>query len=51
MNLNFDFGEWYNNKATIAERTLANRAFSFEPLFEDMVFAPGTPAGDSQKFR
>ena len=35
MNMNFDFGEWYYNEATIAERTLANRAFSFEPLFED----------------
>lgn len=49
MNMNFDFGEWYYNEATIAERTLANRAFSFEPLFEDMKFSPGTPAGELTK--
>ncbi|MDD6472678.1 MAG: hypothetical protein PUF62_06550 [Bacteroidales bacterium] len=47
--MNFDFGEWYYNEATIAERTLANRAFSFEPLFEDMKFSPGTPAGELTK--
>ena len=51
MNMNFYFYEWYNNEATIAERALAERASTFELLFEDMLFAPNTPAGELAKVK
>ena len=46
MNTEFDFFTWYNFEATEEDRTLADRVSEFEQYFEDMMFSPGTPAGE-----
>lgn len=51
MNTNFDFYKWYTEEATIAERTLAERASAFEMLFDDMLFSPNTPSGELTKVK
>ena len=34
--------DWYFNKATDSEKKLVDKIGDFEPLFEDMLFEPGT---------
>lgn len=51
MNTEFDFFTWYNFEATEEDRTLADRVSEFEQYFEDMMFSPGTPAGELIKVK
>lgn len=46
MNIEFDYFTWYNFEATNDDRALVDRVYAFEQYFKDMMFSPGTPAGE-----
>lgn len=37
-----NFFTWYNSEASQDDKALADKVFSFEPLFDDMLFRPGS---------
>lgn len=51
MNSEKAFFLWYNNEATLEERTLFDRVDSFGYLFEDMLFRPGTSSYELTKYK